>query len=283
MFACSFVYPRGGALFDTGVQFIPFNEAWGETGQTGFGGTSICEVDESTAIVFYLINNNEAGLGGAGIARVEMQNGAPVVTKRMGENGFWWDTSKNPRYGDVAAFKDPKSDYIYAWGGAPTSVSDSIANQYVYQTRVHASDAFDLNKYEYWWGRERGWKVGEPLTEFTSETAVMWGVGQGQTVYSPYYKTYMYVHFAGAESKSNIVPFQNVLIITTILVAVRTAPKPEGPWSDAVGFYTPTAYEGGMVYAGLAYPYLDESGKTLTVGWTNSNHIQILKVTFDSL
>lgn len=58
--------------------------------------------------------------------------------------------------------------------------------------RVPAADAFDLDKYEYWWGREQGWK-SEPLTEFNCETAVMWGAGQGQIVYNKHFETYFYV------------------------------------------------------------------------------------------
>jgi hypothetical protein len=180
---------------------VPYNEAWGETTSTGFGGTSLCEIDNQTALVFYLVNQNDAGFPGAGVAKVKLRDGSPVVTKRFGNNGYWWDVSNSPRYGDVAAYRDVNSDYIYAWGGAPTSADSYPDNQYVYQLRVRAEDAFDLSKYEYWWGPSRGWRVGEPLTEFTSETAVMWMVGQGQVLYSAYYVTYMFVHFNGADGK----------------------------------------------------------------------------------
>lgn len=39
------------------LQFIPWNAVWGERQDTGFGGTSICEVDCATAtgVVFYLV------------------------------------------------------------------------------------------------------------------------------------------------------------------------------------------------------------------------------------
>lgn len=41
------------------------------------------------------------------------------------------------------------------------------------------------------------------LTEHNSETAVMWGAGQGQVVYSEYFKCYIYVHLSefGCESQ----------------------------------------------------------------------------------
>lgn len=106
---------------------------------------------------------------------------------------MWWDTKVTPKYGDVAAFRDPNSEYIHIWGNPPNSESAFPQNGYVYQARVRAADAFDLGKYEYWWGRGQGWK-SDVLTTFTPETAVMWGVGQGQVVYSKYFSCYVYVH-----------------------------------------------------------------------------------------
>lgn len=39
--------------------------------------------------------------------------------------------------------------------------------------------------------------------------------------------------------------------------------------------------DGGQVYSGVAHPYLDESGKTLTITYTNHpNNIEGIKVTF---
>jgi hypothetical protein len=87
------------------------------------------------------------------------------------------------------------SDYIYIWGHPPKPVTEWPATEYVYQARVKAADAFDLDKYEYWWGRKKGWQT-EVLSEHNAETAVMWGVGQGQMVYSEWFKCYIYVHLS---------------------------------------------------------------------------------------
>lgn len=114
------------------------------------------------------------------------------MTERLGEHGYWWPASSQARFGDVAAFRDPRSDYIYAWGGAPTSVSDPIHQQYVYQCRVKAADAFDLARYEYWWGRQAGWRR-EPLARFDAETAVLWMSGQGQVVWNDFFGCYIFV------------------------------------------------------------------------------------------
>lgn len=115
------------------------------------------------------------------------------MTHRYGEYGWWWNGDEVPKYGDIAAYKDIHSDFIYLLGNPPNSESEWPAKLYVYMARVRAEDAFDLTKYEYWWGREQGWK-SDVLTTFDCETAVMWGVGQGQIVYNNHFKTYIYVH-----------------------------------------------------------------------------------------
>ncbi|GJN78474.1 hypothetical protein PLIIFM63780_001968 [Purpureocillium lilacinum] len=244
-------------------QFAQWKEEWGETNTTGFGGTSIVETDPKAgegAVFFLVLKNNNEDYTHAGIAKVRLENGTPVA-ERLGKG--WWDTSENAKYGDIAAYRDVNSDYIYALGHPPKQFDGKfIESQYVYQARVKANQAFDLNEYEYWWGRQQGWKR-DRLTSFTPETAVMWGVGQGQIVYSNYFKTYLYVHVTGAT------------------VAIKTAPKPEGPWSEGRELFTATPIDGGLVYAGVAYPYLDESGKTLTIAYTNNNHIQVIKAKFE--
>ncbi|OBR06947.1 secreted protein [Colletotrichum higginsianum IMI 349063] len=271
-------------------QFIPFNASWGEKFETGFGGTSLVETDAAagTGAVFYLVvslahlprsssvhvvsglangpkNQNAAGLVGAGIARVDVIDGTPTVTRRHGERGYWWPADSNPQYGDIAAFRDPRSDYIYAWGGPPTTVasSDWVQSSYVYMVRVKAHEAFDLSRYEYWWGRQRGWRT-ERLTVFTAETAALWGIGQGQVVWNEFYSCYIFVHLG----------------IGGGTVFLRTAPAPEGPWTPDVKIFEAAPIDGGLVYAGVAHPYLDETGRTLVISFTNNNRIQVIKATF---
>ncbi|TDZ37098.1 hypothetical protein CTRI78_v011172 [Colletotrichum trifolii] len=97
-------------------QLVPFNSSWGEKFDTGFGGTSLVETnpDTATAAVFYLVNS--AGLVGAGVAKVDVINGTPTVTQRFGDQGYWWPAHANTKYGDIVAVRDPRSDFIYAWG-----------------------------------------------------------------------------------------------------------------------------------------------------------------------
>lgn len=64
------------------------------------------------------------------------------------------------------------------------------------------------------------------------------------------------------------------------IVHLRTAEQPEGPWTPDVRVFKDEAIDGGFVYAGVAHPYLDPSGKTLTVSWTNNNHIRVARIDF---
>lgn len=35
-----------------------------------------------------------------------------------------------------------------------------------------------------------------------------------------------------------------------------------------------------MTYAGVAHPYLDPSGRSMVISYTNNNNIEVIKVTF---
>lgn len=63
---------------------------------------------------------------------------------------------------------------------------------------------------------------------------------------------------------------------------LRTATSLEGPWTPDVKIFQAEPIDGGLVYAGVAHPYLDESGKTLTISFTNNNRIQVIKATFSN-
>jgi beta-xylosidase len=65
-------------------------------------------------------------------------------------------------------------------------------------------------------------------------------------------------------------------------VLVKTAQKPEGPWSDSITLVQATPItNGSSIYAAVPHPYFDESGKTLVVTFTNHpNCIQAVKVVF---
>lgn len=245
------------------LQLVPFNSSWGETQSTGFGGTSLCETDPTNhpgeAALYYLVNQNDAGLVGAGVARVDVISGTPTVVQRYGTNGYWWNYKNVARYGDAAAYKDVNSDYIYLIGGAPNiSSTDFVQSSYVYQARVHSAQAFNLSAYQYWWGPQVGFN-STILSSFNSNTAVMWNVGQGQILYSNYYKTYFYVHL---DLSSEVV--------------IRTASNPYGPWTADVVVYKVQTSSGGSAYAGVIHPQFDTTHQTLIISYTNyPNDIQV--------
>ena len=135
------------------------------------------------------------------MGKVELIDGTPTVTERLGQNGIFWDTATQPRYGDVAAYRDLFSDYIYAIGGAPGTQTGYTDEGYAYQVRVKSADSYDLSKYEYWHGRAAGWST-TPLTTFDSESAVFWNVGQGQIVWNAHFQRYIFVHTSESSSVS---------------------------------------------------------------------------------
>lgn len=61
---------------------------------------------------------------------------------------------------------------------------------------------------------------------------------------------------------------------------LRTAQSLEGPWTPDVQVYKSEPIDGGLVYAGVQHPYLDPTGRTLVLSFTNNNHIEVIKVTF---
>lgn len=62
---------------------------------------------------------------------------------------------------------------------------------------------------------------------------------------------------------------------------LRTAHKPWGPWTPDVTAFKTNIAAGEAAYAGVAHPYLDPSGKTLTVSYTHMpNDIRVNKITF---
>lgn len=62
---------------------------------------------------------------------------------------------------------------------------------------------------------------------------------------------------------------------------LRTALSPEGPWTPDIEVYTAAPIDNGLVYAGVAHPYHDPSGKSLIISYTNNNYIEVLKVEFN--
>ncbi len=65
-------------------------------------------------------------------------------------------------------------------------------------------------------------------------------------------------------------------------VLLKTALRPEGPWSDPITLYQATPITpGSAIYAAVPHPYFDTTGQTLVVTFTNHpNMIQAIRATF---
>ena len=65
-------------------------------------------------------------------------------------------------------------------------------------------------------------------------------------------------------------------------ILLKTAQRPEGPWSDAFTMYEATPLvNGSAIYAAVPHPYYDQDGDTLVVTFTNHpNTIQAIRIVF---
>ena len=244
--------------------------------------------------MYYLLNHRPNGINtilGAGIATIAVDTSVyppvPTATRLPGRQ-YWWDGSCEPWYGDTGAIKT--NGFIYAYGHANST-------PYVYLTRVPWQQATDLSCYEYWngssWQAERLYSDGRnDTTPFGETEGIFWQVNQGQVIYNDYYDCYVFVY----SGKSLPGASHSLMLRRVVLIAVdadnfldskiltRTAPAPEGPWSEDVTLFQATPLpQGSSTYAAAPQPEFDPSGKTLIVTFTNDpNVIQAIKVVCSS-
>lgn len=223
------------------------------------GITNVIETRPGEGILYFLLNHRPDGkdnLLGAGVAEVTINSslGSPVPkVKRHGR--FWWDGDTEPWYGDVCALK--AGNHVYAYGHAKD-------NPWIYVTRAPLSEATNLEAYEYWNG-ESWQKERLQLQDLNEKQSVFWQVNQGQVIWSSHHNCFLFIYCDKFWSCQ---------------VLVKTAPAPEGPWSEPITVYKPTPIqEGGNVYTAIPHPYYDNSGQTLVITYTNHpNTIQAIQV-----
>ena len=237
--------------------------------------------------MFYLLNHRPGGsnkLMGAGVATVTLSDTYPPIPciQRPNASQYWWDGATEPWYGDVGAVR--WGNYIYAYGHCQST-------PYVYLTRVLYQNATDLDCYEYWNGSD--WQV-ERLYNMSDIEGVFWQINQGQVVWSSYFACFLFVYCGmfipqSLQYLSGCSPRVWKLIGITVLfidnwmnskVLARTAPAPEGPWSDAMMLYQATPITpGSSIYAAAPQVQYDLTGKTLVITFTNHpNVIQAIRV-----
>jgi len=174
---------------------------------------------------------------------------------------YWWDANLEPWYGDICALRHQGYVYAYGHGGQASQ------NPWVYVARARLDEATVLGAYEYWNGD--GWQSERLMTAQLSEKeSVFWQINQGQVVWSAWLGCFVFVYCDNWMNNK---------------VLMKTAQKPEGPWSETpVELYQATPVtEGGAIYAAVPHDYFDKTGRTLVVTFTNHpNRVQAVMVRF---
>ncbi len=153
-------------------------------------------------------------------------------------------------------------DQLYLYGGLPGTQSYGVA-------RAPLANLGDRSAYRFWNGS--AWVEDSGAT-----AAVLGGIPGGVTVsYNPYLGAYLAVHSRLLSSD----------------VVLRTAPRPEGPWSDPVRAYTglPPGSTGDFAldYAGAEHPELRSAdGRTIVTSYSHplagflAGEVRLVEVSF---
>ncbi|KAI9652266.1 MAG: hypothetical protein M1831_007114 [Alyxoria varia] len=251
--------------------YTPSEAAAHPTFQYGMGLTNVVETDseQRKGVVFFLKNFRPLAVDqiqGSGVAEVWADGGEGFPTCERKEE-IWWD-GRRPYWGDHSILKDPLSDYLYIYGGYPSSPTGPSD---VYLARVPIDSTLDKSAYTYWDGASFTSSEILDQTPSNRSAAVMLSVPQGSAWYSSVWSCYVYF------STSSIDPWVFVIL---------TAPAPEGPWSGtdrvidgnkvipAQSVYNARenvaneGMEGSFAYSPAVQPQFDESGGSVVVSYT---------------
>ena len=117
------------------------------------GGTNVVEYTTNMGLVWFLKNHRGSGtdnIVGAGVATVMADANGAIA---MRSHDTLW-TSDEPYWGDIGVTYDPLDERVYVFGHGPTAL-DLKAN--VYLARVQATEATNIDAYEYWDQAARAW------------------------------------------------------------------------------------------------------------------------------
>lgn len=137
-----------------------------------------------------MINNRTMGSNGqsvdnilgAGIGVVDASGDFPICTRT---EQLWWNAPEEPLWGSNTAV-DGRDGYIYLFGNL---LGGSFQHQYlVYAARVQASQATNLDAYQYWNGEAY---TNQRLINPTPSQAVMQGTPPGQVFWNEYLYCWM--------------------------------------------------------------------------------------------
>ncbi|MBU2670778.1 sigma-70 family RNA polymerase sigma factor [Actinoplanes bogorensis] len=259
---------------DNWVPLTARENATGGVSRFAMGGTNVIEYAPGQGLVYYLKNDRQGGVNrllGAGVARVKAdKTGAtatrtrPVHSANTGEDKdtLLWGPD-DPWYGDIGITYDPRDKKVYAYGNGP--------DKGIYLARVPAARADDVTAYEYWDESRKAWytglrKVGEKQAIF----GLYENYGQSNAFWSNHYNAWMYVTSGDFLGKT---------------IAVRTAPKLEGPWTRLTKVSDACPAGDGACYAVAPHPEYDETGRTVLVSYTqvagDKMTLHLRRVTFE--
>ncbi|KAJ9133853.1 hypothetical protein NKR23_g10465 [Pleurostoma richardsiae] len=241
--------------------YLPGEIAPGETeAQYGMGITNVIAIPGSdTQGVLYFLKNHRPDtvhddIVGAGIAIVDVSGPYPTC-QRTSE--YWWDSHQEPNWGDHTSVLAPDG-YVYVFGGANTT----LFYDGIYVARVPHASQQDMSQYEYWNGS--AYTPNRVYSPSEQEAVLYTGsTGQGQITWNSYLQQYLYLYTSYA------------------YIVGKTAPNPEGPWSDQ---FTLFDVQGGypFVYSPTQQTQYDASGRTVVVGYTAyPNILQAIKISFE--
>lgn len=117
---------------------------------------------------------------------------------------------------------------------------------YSYLTRARKATYKDLSTWEYFDGAAGKWSSNrlynpspDQALQWNKKDGAVWGVGQGQMIWSNYYNKIMFVYGMNWKEQNG----------KTAIMA-RTANRPRGPWSKAETlFEVEPSVAGGLTYA----------------------------------
>jgi len=191
-------------------------------------GKVVYDAENDQGLLFYgkVIGDNDGGFDMVGVSLATWKNleelPKRVVVRPDSQHPTQLFSGDEPRFGEGSFIHD---SYLYTYDCAGKFDKPCII------ARVRPKDAFDRSEWRFWDGDE--WQ-----TDWKRAEAVLEGHDIMSVHYSPFLEGFIAVY-----SK----PLSND-------VAFRTAPSPEGPWSEEViAFTAKSSHDGGTPYSGLAH------------------------------